>query len=320
MPFYNCFSYQMEKNRVLAVGQNKTKDENNNTTITQQVVLEPFENKAYKVFLVPIFFNKTYTIAIDSPTEILMKPVIYDDLGPIKNYNLSDKNHEYIHDYINSDQSTVTYDQYGNIIDDDEHTIHNSQYIKHGSQFSNPYTINVNIGDGETAKILYKYYHNLYLMIQLDVNNTSSIVVLEGDYTKSSKKTILSTNKEDRLIYDGEEVVKYPEIENLQLNESYLSDLSLLNTNDGNSYPFSDRLIEYLVNSVVTQLEYLDGNIQILQEALKLETKSVGIWDDSLRSYLYSYYMNEPGYTPMDDTGYLNKDVEKLFIQKGRMQ
>ena len=100
----------------------------------------------------------------------------------------------------------------------------------------------------------------------------------------------------------------------LKMNQAFLSNLSLLKTNDGVSYPFSDRLVEYLVNAVVTQTEYLDGNIQKVQEVLKINHKTLGIWDDSIRSYLYNYYTNDPSYEPLDDNGYFNKDIERLFI------
>ena len=129
----------------------------------------------------------------------------------------------------------------------------------------------------------------------------------------------MDTNKNDRNI-DQESPIQKNMPMTLKMNQAFLSNLSLLKTNDGVSYPFSDRLVEYLVNAVVTQTEYLDGNIQKVQEALKINHKTLGIWDDSIRSYLYNYYTNDPSYEPLDDNGYFNKDIERLFIQKGKMQ
>ena len=42
------------------------------------------ENDFYKVYSVPIKFNKTYTIAIDAPTGLLMKPLLRDTHGFIE--------------------------------------------------------------------------------------------------------------------------------------------------------------------------------------------------------------------------------------------
>ena len=312
MPFYNCFSYQMETGRMLRVYTTEENINNGKKVITKKVVLEPYESSAYKTFLIPIFFNKTYTVAIDSKSQVLMKPVIYDDLGPIKSYK-GEQNKQYIHDYIDSDDTVYE------MINGDVQNAHNSEYIKSGTQFSNPFKIRVNTSqDDDTAKLLYKYYHNLYLMIQVDKSNSSSIVVIEGDLS-NGKRSVIDTNKNDRNI-DQESPIQKNMPMTLKMNQAFLSNLSLLKTNDGVSYPFSDRLVEYLVNAVVTQKEYLDGNIQKVQEVLKINHKTLGIWDDSIRSYLYNYYTNDSSYEPLDDNGYFNKDIERLFIQKGKIQ
>ena len=61
MSLYNCYcSYYVE-----------------NIDISQGRLLEDY-NVQYKVTLVPIKFNRTYTIALNASSTVFMKPVIYD--------------------------------------------------------------------------------------------------------------------------------------------------------------------------------------------------------------------------------------------------
>ena len=110
------------------------------------------------------------------------------------------------------------------------------------------------------------------------------------------------------------------QLQQSQVENMYLSKLSLLQINDGVSYPFSDRLIEYLVGAVVTPYEELYGNIEKLQDVLGLSHNEIyGVWDDLVRQKLFAYYSSIEDYIPLDDNGYLNKDIEKLLIQRGKM-
>ena len=59
MGMYNCFAHEIEYDLHL--------DGNN---------YELVGNEFYKVLKVPIKFNKTYTIALDAPTGVIMKPML----------------------------------------------------------------------------------------------------------------------------------------------------------------------------------------------------------------------------------------------------
>ena len=91
-----------------------------------------------------------------------------------------------------------------------------------------------------TSKNLYSMKNNLYLAIQVPYNNTSSVVVLEGDYTKS------------RFIEADEKNILIPKFKN---------NYSLLSANSNKSYAFSYRLIEYLSNNIIHKNTELTGNI-----------------------------------------------------------
>ena len=70
MGAYNCFGQKIEKEITLV---------NDGGTGYRFE-----ENDFYKVYEVPIKFNKTYTIAIDSPTGIIVKPLLKNSFGFIK--------------------------------------------------------------------------------------------------------------------------------------------------------------------------------------------------------------------------------------------
>lgn len=306
LPFYNCFSYQTEQNFHLK--QSKKEFVEGTETVYKSVVeLVQRGSADYKAFLVPICFDKTYTVAIDSPDVVLMKPVLYDSLGPIQNTS-GYGNYQYVHDLINTDP--------------EQNEPYAKTYIKHGTQFFNPFTVKVpiensfetyqtengevNTVDTSVANVLYNYSNSLYLMIQVSSTNKSSIVILEGDYTNKNGVSVVSC--EDTQLQQS------------QVENMYLSKLSLLQINDGVSYPFSDRLIEYLVGAVVTPYEELYGNIEKLQDVLGLSHNEIyGVWDDLVRQKLFAYYSSIEDYIPLDDNGYLNKDIEKLLIQRGKM-
>lgn len=132
MSLYNCFCNKFVEDVDISNGY-----------------LEEGNNPKYKVTLIPVRFNRTYTIAIDSDTPIYLKPVIYKD-GLLKNV---DK--EYIY---NGDSNKV---------------------LKMGcSKYKQPFTYRVLNYDKEPQS----YENCLYLAIQLPKNNESLITVLEGIY------------------------------------------------------------------------------------------------------------------------------------------
>ena len=157
MPYYNCYSEKTIAGITLhlpdAEGKTFTFDKNTS-------------NDKYKLFVVPIKFNCTYTIAIQSDTPVIMRPVIWNN-GLVKDAN----------------KTSETY------LSDLEH-LQNSFEIIGNSAFNKPLTYSVelpkdvNIDNNYSSfKQLLENESNLYLLIQVDSYNTSSLVVLEGDYT-----------------------------------------------------------------------------------------------------------------------------------------
>lgn len=207
--------------------------------------------------------------------------------------------------------------------------IKRARHIK-SSAFNRPFTINSNTSTDEET--------NYYMFINLPKDIGSSIVVLEGNYTKvreywKANTSILGNTTEDSSIK--------------QSTPTTVGQLSLLQMNNGISYPFSDRLIEYLLLNPITQADKIDNNIILGQKwadtvgfadnstdksydnySAFCEPKkySKGVWDKSLQEYLFRLmrsgnikYDGEKNYTnkntnrQLDILGYIDKSVEKII-------
>jgi len=291
LPFYNCFNYTVLSTFYL-----------NYDNINKIVNIENSSNDKYKILAIPIKFNRTYTIAIDSDSPVLIRGLFYNDLGLIKK-DMS-KESSYWYESI-SDKGK----KYSNL------------------NFKRPITYQINTDDSK----LMQFEKYLYLAIQVNANNTSGIVVLEGAYRNLGIREI---NYEYIAAINDQE-----------LNNYYLSPLSLLQINDGNQYAFSDRLIDYLLLNVITPQDEISDNIKRIQNYLannqefiltSKDTKGIenqpnyitsyktllsankatrGVWDDKIREILYKIYKEKANYPFIDINGFVDKNME-LFINK----
>ena len=146
---------------------------------------------------------------------------------------------------------------------------------------------------------------SLYLLIQLPINNDSSIVVLENfDDTRG-------------VVCDERSV------------RNYFVRPSLLKMNTRCSFAFSDRLIEYLLGNVITNTDIISKNIEKTQVALSEYNfdykvnfergyKHKGIWDKDISNIIMNIVEDnlEP-YDWYDQDGFINKDVEKVLQKRG---
>lgn len=120
-----------------------------------------------------------------------------------------------------------------------------------------------------------------------------------------------------------------------------ISKLQLLEFNTGESYPFADRLVEYMSGSVVTPLDEITDNIKRAQRVMNDNGhyfQVSGLWENKMQKILYDYIMNSGpfelqngeiidkrnGYhgglvghtrksTVYDILGYVDKDTEKWY-------
>ena len=279
----------------------------------------------YKVVAVPIKFDTTYTIAVDADNIVSLRGLIYGDNGMIQDITVNKKNSKstvYYSDYLSYSCATLPY-----------------------SHFREPFTYRVDLASNNVAlddsikTALYTRQKDLKLILQIPSNSSSSIVVLEGDYTKNNQTEVTQGS----VVFDRDPITGET-IDSRELNKLYDTDtipedtcclkhsdnLSLLYYNTGVSYAFSDRLIEYLLLNVVTQHENLSTNISRVQLSLKniypsyrsrLSSKEsrLGVWDETIPKYIRSYIFDNRHKmdSPFDQDGYINKDVEQLLSSNG---
>ena len=112
------------------------------------------------------------------------------------------------------------------------------------------------------------------MLVQLPAADSTNVIVLEGDYTQSyffnivdSEGFITEANQIQQIHYgvfteDGSKIFPSKELQQQIYNTSIPSLSRNISTS---TYAFSDRLIEYLVNNVITSDDHLPGNIRRVQ-------------------------------------------------------
>lgn len=279
MPFYNCFNgvFVDDVNFTFTFDSEKKK---------LVPIIEKSSADGYKVCSVPIKFGKEYSIYIDSDTGFEVLPCFYGRNG-----------------YI-SDKSKILWEK-SNI------NSNASPWIRYYSKFSKPEILpsieweEVNTSENtsatniqDTADDCSQYERILRLLIKVPASNTSSIVVLEGNYSNILKR-------------DVEGSYPIPEYTNGRGSPSNYGRYDLLSPlkfnwiNDGETYAFTDTLPQYLLLSVISQADTIDENIARVQEYITSAahrnyfnkvfkgTYTKGVWNDSIRNYIFSLIMNE---------------------------
>lgn len=277
MSQYNCFGHNVVRNLSI-----NPKNEN---------VVSEIDSSNFKVLLVPIKFNCNYTIAIDSRFKVSMHPVFYRE-GRL----LKDKRNQYYlyYDLLN---------QLKNVTNEDSLLlVHNTM------EFNNPIVYNIRNFD----KNLLQYEKYLYLAIQINSTNDSSIVVLEGDYR----------NNKARVVSDVSVLTK-PGATIERLSDAMSSNLSLLSENDHKQHPFTDMLVEYLCGNTIDNRELLTENVERVVEKLgNFRYGYEGQWTDYLRFVLYNRmhdYEERSLQHSNDILGYVDSNIENV-LERGHMK
>ena len=303
MSLYNCYSNSFPRNMYYESkpsNSENTGTEQNNKTKTPSFVFDTTD-PSYKIIMVPVKANKVYTIALDCSISYEIACGFYDR-SLITN--------------LSSDFMEKTYKRISS------------------SSFSSPY-----LYDGLVIKPedpLYKTEvmneNNLKLFIKLPASNQSSIVVLEGSYLNCNDWSFATFEKSGtadifKAKYNYSVINSYPEgVNSSEIDYTSLlkSKNSLLYMNTGISYPFSDRLIEYLVHNTIDITETIPENIKRMQWSLlerykegKKDSglssigKAYGIWDKKYSVILYNLALKEGLLDSKSDIlGYVDKDIE----------
>lgn len=146
---------------------------------------------------------------------------------------------------------------------------------------------------------------DLKMFIKLSSSTNSSIVILEGDYRNKSNNILLDPNTSTKGLVSN--IVKQND-SNIMNSKS-----QLLAINSGISYPFADRLIEYLIKNVVASNDDIADNIKRFQQYLfkykDIAIKNYGIWDNNYSKIIENIAI-ENNMNDYDLLFYVDKDIE----------
>ena len=254
------------------------------------VIQDNDKKDGLKVLIVPIKFGAEYTLYLNNnmPTEICA--IYYDGINILSNMTL-----------VNS-------------------TYRNVNRISKNS----PLLISsVELADAgiDSEDVLREEY--LHLLIQLPESNSSSIVILEGNYLDNK---VLMNNKLPKVYYGNE--VPVDAWTAADLDNYCKSGIGLVNSVTEQNYAFSNRLIEYLLLNVIDKTESISDNIKRMQKyastykceelnGFKLNNYNQlpGIWNNDLRKFSFDLVTNYQVATTFDVNGYIDKDTEAIILR-----
>ena len=324
MPLYNCFS-----NRICT---------NLNIKINMNNYVAHFDtlDKRYKIYMVPLKFFKDYTIALSSDYAIEMFCGSFD-------HYLNDGKQEELEEELLERLIKRTYCCFNSIQFDTP-----KLYTKL-NEFLHQLTEN------ELSK-LSLFEDTIKLFIKIPVKNNSSIVILEGNYINYSNSYLSTTVLPTSVEQNWNEYANLPQkliiqrctctgsscsckkkttrktnhtIINLEgnleeLSRNLITPLQLLRTNTGISYPFADRLIEYLIGNNITHLDDIADNTKRANIACRMASMGIldipadSFWNSETRILFYNFInkKHDNFLVNHDILGYVDKDVENLFSFK----
>ena len=336
MPLYNCFSDHICNNIELTwdiitdIIENSVTTEGTTTTpsetaegtteagtTTKKTVIKKSitfsgSNPEYKIYMLPVKLFQKYTIAIDCQQEYELCCGIYGKYLDTREIfkSIPEKTYKKV---IGQFSKPILYDLaelLPNKLPSEELTGTTEEQEKKKEQWD------------ETIAWLAKNEGDLKLFIKLPASNNSSITVLEGDYRSWNDSQGVGLNKtQNKTVLNFDAPDEYLSNSNLKL----ITPLQLLKFNTGKSYPFADRLVEYLLGNAITPLDEIADNIKRVQTiALKngQVNKVDGIWTDKLQKILYNFMNSEEltksnkKETNHDILGYADKDVENAYYAK----
>lgn len=384
MSMYNCFSDRLCNNI-----KTKLEWKANDGTLLRTATVNSYDTD-YKIYMLPVKLFERYTIAIDCyqgielfcgfynekldtstkaedlikrtytkiPKALFNQPFTYDKLC-VENWNWWDE----------TNQTEVKLSTPGA-------TSASGIAIQPPRLYSTDKILRSEVAMRESE---------LKLFIKIPATNTSSIVVLEGDY-RNFNDSLYTVNDKDGWQYINNSTIanfetgkiceyngvcqykgtceykhlceykgaceyKKPGLPDLNSRAfKPISKLQLLALNTGISYPFADRLIEYLVANAILPNDPTPDNIKRLQKVMEdcgYTFQIDGIWEPKMQMILYDYLMNggkftvcekvdektgktlykvknkrtgnlrQRGQKPHSDfydiLGYVDKDAEKLY-------
>ena len=153
---------------------------------------------------------------------------------------------------------------------------------------------------------MYDYIEDeLYLLIQVPVVFDSNIVILEGDYTDTSKTKYYDDGKLE-LFSDA------------RLDRLFINNLKLMKVGTKKIIPYSDTLIQYLLWHVICNLDSINNDMDRLLYQLNLSGETVtnytgNYWFTKYREIVFNYANTFPKKYIQDNMGYVTTDIEDII-------
>lgn len=177
---------------------------------------------------------------------------------------------------------------------------------------------NINLISPGTYDIIFTEKENVSMgdfvdYVKIQISLLFKISIVENTFN-TYYSTITSMTSTNQSLSTSDKIIGY----------DYLSKLQLLFVNTGKKYLLADRLVEYLCSNVISPNDEIVENIKRLQKKIVRDKSSLlsndtipftfkyyGIWDDSIRQFLYRYSRDKHLTDKyFDITGYLDKDLE----------
>lgn len=249
----------------------------------------------YKYLLIPIKYDKVYTVFTEKNS---IKYVITNEVVDTK----------YSVDFTNASSASK---------------MNNSHCLSVNSNKAPTMTIDQE-GGTQISKFgnLFKE-ENLKLIIQANIQDESPIVVLEGDY--SNYKPYF-TNYQLNYEKSGQDYRWQEGYEEVFGDNIGTYNFQLVNQlkRDNDSYPIADRLIEYLLGNVITELDPISKNIIDAKKKLayrylgytQAQTKNMNASFNIMDRFKLLDAVSSNKYSKIDDQdllGYVDKDVEGVL-------
>ena len=254
----------------------------NFVTVNNKKYMFDSSDSSQIIYMIPIKLGQVYTISLNTPRPVKMVAGFYTNDGLIED--------KFIEKSFRLKNSCCS----------------NEVFIYDGVKDLVMKDLNTSVWSKEDC---------LYLFLSLSSGYKSSIVVLEGDYTESANVFINDSGYT--------EIMYKPAAYNKTLTDLAVQNIpsrsQLLAQRSEYSYPFADKLLQYLTANVITPIDEISNNIKLAQDRLNKKgytrtINSYGTWskEDTAACLLCSHknIRHRELFKDFDMIGYLDSDVE----------
>lgn len=293
MSLYNCFDNKIYNNIYVTLPLYEEASEGSQKASKKEsTIVMNSSDPNYKIYAIPVKLFANYTIAIDCPQEIELFCGFYGT-----RLETGNRGRDLITKTYKKIQKTTFSRPF----------LYDCLDVKYWNRALD--TLNLTNPSRISRWDILNREQDLKLFLKVPTACKSSITILEGDFRNfndckygpvtDSEDTVNKTNwKYSQNTYklnfnDIEGNLILPDLDERPFKPICKLQLLLLNT--GESYPFADRLVEYLTGSAITPIDEIVDNIKRAQNVIRkngYSCKIDGIWEPKLQKIIYDYVMN----------------------------